>query len=77
MSRCVVDTGVFARSLIFIIVVALPANLPLLEKVRVLFAEKFVVKLAFENLLCCVSLRLSGFTIGLTANSRLVGERVV
>lgn len=43
----------------------------------VLLAEKFVVKLAFEYLLCCDSLRLSGFIIGLITNYLAVGDKVV
>lgn len=63
------------RSLIFIPVLVLALNLP--DKALVLFAEKFVVKLAFENLLCCASLRFRGLTTGLTASSMLAGESVV
>lgn len=63
------------RSLIFITVFVLVLNLP--DIVLVLLAEKFVVKLAFENLLCCASLRFSGFTTGLMASSMLAGDKVV
>ena len=76
-NRWVVDNGGATRSGLVTIIVVFQPNLPLPEKVLVLLAEKFVVKLAFENLLCCASLELSGFTIGFTANYTLEGDKVV